>query len=474
MAAAVAALRRRGMTKLIWDVRGNPGGLLDAAVDVLDLFVDRGVLVSTRGPGRRPDADLPARPAGEPLTRCGTWRSCCWSTGTAPAPARSSPAVCGTTSRGLIVGRTTYGKWSVQSIIDLSRRRTRREPGRRGPGRRDEADHGPLLQPPRIGTTPRSACDPDVDRAGVHRGSADDPSCTTTPWPTAQSLPGPQRGSVRRRRPGRWRPWRQPPRRSPPRPLGRRRPAGPADQPAAERAAGRPRRPGTAPPVVPPGDPAGPAARPTRRTPLPPGGRRAAVRGLPRRLSPPPARVPLKNGGRLCVRPDAGRLGPFFRSFRPGGVEKQTGFAAHTPGRRPGLRTVAATCAAAGLAAGAAAVMSLLILAAGDDRREQVAQSVHGDVHLAAVGPLVRRRSRLRWPLSNVLRSVRPTSAVAVRFSGRSFSMRSRIRSSWAICSKTPAVCQRRACWQAACHGGKSFGSIRLGSIRQGTPLRTR
>ena len=46
---ALASLRRQGMKALIWDLRGNPGGLLTAAVEVLDRFLDDGVIVSTRG-----------------------------------------------------------------------------------------------------------------------------------------------------------------------------------------------------------------------------------------------------------------------------------------------------------------------------------------------------------------------------------------------------------------------------------------
>lgn len=41
------------MEALVFDVRGNPGGLLTAAAEVLDRFIDEGVLVSTKG--RTPD-----------------------------------------------------------------------------------------------------------------------------------------------------------------------------------------------------------------------------------------------------------------------------------------------------------------------------------------------------------------------------------------------------------------------------------
>ena len=46
---ALVRLNREGMRALIWDVRGNPGGLLNAAVEALDRFIDDGVLVSTKG-----------------------------------------------------------------------------------------------------------------------------------------------------------------------------------------------------------------------------------------------------------------------------------------------------------------------------------------------------------------------------------------------------------------------------------------
>ncbi len=42
---ALSALHAKGMKSVILDLRGNPGGLLSAAVDVLDRFVDQGVLV---------------------------------------------------------------------------------------------------------------------------------------------------------------------------------------------------------------------------------------------------------------------------------------------------------------------------------------------------------------------------------------------------------------------------------------------
>ena len=50
-------LYREGMKSLVIDVRGNPGGLLSAAVDVADKFVYQGRIVSTRGRNHEEDYD---------------------------------------------------------------------------------------------------------------------------------------------------------------------------------------------------------------------------------------------------------------------------------------------------------------------------------------------------------------------------------------------------------------------------------
>jgi carboxyl-terminal processing protease len=110
--AALFKLHREGMRALVWDLRGNPGGLLTAAVEVLDRFIEDGVLVSTRGRTGDQNWSYSAQ-------RQGTWNL--------PLvllvdgdSASASEIVAGAIRdhhRGVIVGRKTYGKWSVQTIL---------------------------------------------------------------------------------------------------------------------------------------------------------------------------------------------------------------------------------------------------------------------------------------------------------------------------------------------------------------------
>jgi carboxyl-terminal processing protease len=112
-----AALRRldaAGMRALVIDLRGNPGGLLSAAVDVADLFLDRGLVVATRG--RSPDEDFNYS-AGRP----GTWRMplVVLIDGDSASSSEIFAGAIRDHSRGTIVGSRSYGKGSIQGIFPL-------------------------------------------------------------------------------------------------------------------------------------------------------------------------------------------------------------------------------------------------------------------------------------------------------------------------------------------------------------------
>jgi carboxyl-terminal processing protease len=108
-------LYREGMKSLIIDVRGNPGGLLTASVEVADLFVSEGSIVSTRGRSPRENFDHRAHSVG-------TWRvplTVLIDHDTASASEIFAAAI-RDHRRGEVVGQPTYGKGSVQGIFPLT------------------------------------------------------------------------------------------------------------------------------------------------------------------------------------------------------------------------------------------------------------------------------------------------------------------------------------------------------------------
>lgn len=101
---------------LILDLRNNPGGLLDQAVSISDLFLDSGLIVYTRGRKKSQDMTYEAQDnnilAHYPLVVL-------VNEGTASA----SEIVAGAIQdhrRGVVVGTRTFGKGSVQTVIPLS------------------------------------------------------------------------------------------------------------------------------------------------------------------------------------------------------------------------------------------------------------------------------------------------------------------------------------------------------------------
>ena len=115
MDAALQNLNQAGMRGLILDLRGNPGGFLDASINLADKFLSRGIIVSTKG--RRPTESVNYQ-----AHDLGTWKT--------PLivlidkdSASASEIFAGAIRdhrRGLVVGECSYGKGSVQGIFPLS------------------------------------------------------------------------------------------------------------------------------------------------------------------------------------------------------------------------------------------------------------------------------------------------------------------------------------------------------------------
>jgi carboxyl-terminal processing protease len=112
--SAVGELAREGMTGLILDLRFNPGGLLSSAVEVSDLFVGEGRIVSTEGrsgPQRVWEAEKDGTFADFPMVVL---------INRASASASEIVAAClQDHGRATIVGERTWGKGSVQNVIEL-------------------------------------------------------------------------------------------------------------------------------------------------------------------------------------------------------------------------------------------------------------------------------------------------------------------------------------------------------------------
>ncbi len=113
---AIAALTEQGMKRLIFDVRNNPGGPLDAAVGVSDLFLVKDQMITwTRG--RTPENNTtflaPGNPGGfdGPLVVLVNQGS-----------ASASEIVAGAVQdhdRGLVLGEVTWGKGLVQTVFTV-------------------------------------------------------------------------------------------------------------------------------------------------------------------------------------------------------------------------------------------------------------------------------------------------------------------------------------------------------------------
>ena len=117
LVSALKDLEKDGkMRGLIIDLRNNPGGLLSQAIDVSELFLDSGIIVTTKGRGSSHNIKASAHKEGTkrdyPIVVLVNGGS-----------ASASEIVAGAlqdNKRALILGSRTFGKGSVQTILPLS------------------------------------------------------------------------------------------------------------------------------------------------------------------------------------------------------------------------------------------------------------------------------------------------------------------------------------------------------------------
>jgi carboxyl-terminal processing protease len=112
--AALDELKEQGVKGLILDLREDPGGLLASAVEVSDLFLDHGAIVSTRGRNTI-DKSYDAHKEGDfpdvPIVVLVNENSA--------SASEIVAAALQDHKRAQVVGQRSYGKGSVQNILDL-------------------------------------------------------------------------------------------------------------------------------------------------------------------------------------------------------------------------------------------------------------------------------------------------------------------------------------------------------------------
>jgi carboxyl-terminal processing protease len=114
---AFQKLKSQGMKKVVLDLRDNPGGLLDMAIDISNIFIPKGQeIVSTRGKvnewNKVYKANNPALDTEIPIVVLINNRSA--------SAAEIVSGVIQDYDRGVLMGQRTFGKGLVQTTLDVS------------------------------------------------------------------------------------------------------------------------------------------------------------------------------------------------------------------------------------------------------------------------------------------------------------------------------------------------------------------
>ena len=122
MKAAILELLDGQMSELILDLRDNPGGLLNSAVNILDFFTEKGeTLVWTEGKSQKLNRKYVSK--SDPILPKDINIAVLVNQGSASA----SEIIAGTLQdldRGVVIGRSTFGKGLVQTVFNIDRDRS--------------------------------------------------------------------------------------------------------------------------------------------------------------------------------------------------------------------------------------------------------------------------------------------------------------------------------------------------------------
>ncbi len=117
LAKALESMEKDGKMKgLVLDMRNNPGGLLSQAIDVSEMFLDSGIIVSTKGRSGSHDIEARAHKNSHPRT----YPMIVLVNGGSASAAEIVAGALQDNKRAVILGSRTFGKGSVQTILPLS------------------------------------------------------------------------------------------------------------------------------------------------------------------------------------------------------------------------------------------------------------------------------------------------------------------------------------------------------------------
>ena len=118
MRAAVTQLQKDGAQGLIIDLRNNPGGLLQSAVEIADLFLTSGRIVSTKGRNEKEEV-YDAKEAGTLMLPPDRYPIVVLINKYSASASEILAAALQDHDRAVVIGERSYGKGSVQNIIKL-------------------------------------------------------------------------------------------------------------------------------------------------------------------------------------------------------------------------------------------------------------------------------------------------------------------------------------------------------------------
>jgi carboxyl-terminal processing protease len=103
------------MKGLVLDLRDNPGGVLEQAIRISDLFIDDGIIMTSKGRLKRHTRVYPATKGGKPRT----YPMVVLINGGSASASEIVAGALQDSKRALVIGTTSFGKGSVQAIENL-------------------------------------------------------------------------------------------------------------------------------------------------------------------------------------------------------------------------------------------------------------------------------------------------------------------------------------------------------------------